>query len=430
MKIDSSKKANTTTKPTIAHVYKETLDNGVRVLLDPMPQVRSASIGLYIDAGSANELPQENGTAHCIEHMLFKGTTKHSSRQLSEIQNLLGGQINAYTNTETLCLHASVVDNQLLAAMDIMTEMMLESLFSPAEIERERTVILDEIAMCEDDPEEAIMDLFLNTIYPNHPLGRPIIGTAKTVAQINQDDLLSFMHREFTPDRLILSVTGNFDLEQIREKAHELLDNLKPGATGMPQTPLTVPETRFSVRHEHRKLQQTHLCLGGIGPHRTHKDWPGFNLMMMALGGSTSSRIFQQIRENNGLAYNIGATGYPGRNTGCYIIDGATTNKNLDRVVDLCRKEIDNLRTRPITDYELRIARQQCATGLLLGLESTNARMSRMATSEMLFGRHVSVEEAIDQINKITTDDIAKLADQYLIGTPYALTTIGAKASA
>lgn len=404
---------------------KITLSNGIRILLDPMPQVRSASVGVYIDAGSANELDRENGIAHFIEHMLFKGTSRHNATELAYLQNLIGGQINAYTNNETLCLHARVVDDQLEQAIDILSEMLLDSRFAPEEIERERTVILDEIAMCEDDPEEAVMDLFMNTLYPNHPLGRPIVGTPETVGTFTRDHLFEFINREFTADRFVISVAGNFDTDRIVRQMDSLFHNLKPAGDQIHQLPLTQPQPQFIRKHITRHLQQTHLCLGGEAPYRTHPDRPGFSLLMMALGGSTSSRIFQQIREKHGLAYNIGATAYPARTTGCYIIDGATTTRNVPKVIDLCMKEIASLETNPIAPDELDIARRQMRAGLLLGLESTNARMSRAADTEITYGRIVPMQETLDRLEEVTPERLTILSKSYLENTPYSLTTIG-----
>ncbi len=389
-----------------------------------MLNVRSASVGIYLDAGSGNENPNENGAAHFIEHMLFKGTEKHTAAELSELQNILGGQINAYTTAETLCMHARVIDDQLPQALDLLADMMLHSTFNADELERERKVILDEIAMCEDDPEDAIMDLFMRTIYDRHPLGRPVIGTARTVTGLGRDDLIVFMEREFTPDRMVISCAGNINIKKTLKQIVALFGQLKP-ARCKRNNKFVMPKSHSGTVHEHRHLQQTHLCLGGDAPHRTHRDRFAFNLLMMALGGGTSSRLFQEIREKAGLAYNIEATVYPTYRSGCYTIESATSLKNLPRVIEMCRAELKKIESCPISQNELHIAQEQLRASLLFGLESTNTRMSRAASAEIAFNHHIPVEQTLAEIDRVTTKKLMATADKYLNNKCQTLVTIG-----
>lgn len=409
--------------PSGSSFSRTVLPNGVRLLLDPVPHVRSASVGVWIDVGSRNETEAEGGLSHFIEHMLFKGTATLDAQRLNHRMNLLGGNFNAFTSQENICLTAKVIDEHLDGALALLSDMLLASAFPPDELDRERNVILEEIRMYDDTPDELVVDVFTERLFDGHALGRPIIGTPENVTRFSADDVRTYMDREFTPDRMLVAVAGKFD-------AGALLASVEKWFGGLPPAPLRAvpgpdPVPAFRSRNLDRKLSQVHFCMGTDGPPRSSEDRYAFGVMNTILGAGASSRIFQEVREKRGLAYSVGSTDWSYRDSGCFAVTGGSSPKTVAKVVDLCLAEVKRICAEPVTSDELESAREQIKSGVLLAVESTSARMHRMAESELYHGRQIPVEETVARSVAVSPDDILRVAGAYLQDRPVAFASIG-----
>ncbi|MCX7719390.1 MAG: insulinase family protein [Candidatus Sumerlaeaceae bacterium] len=408
-------------------VRKIVLSNGVRIVLERIPYVRSASVGLWIEVGSRNEVERENGISHFIEHMFFKGTRTKNAFQLSNEMNFIGGNVNAFTTQENICLSAKVVDEHLSRAIDLLAEIYLESLFDEEEIKRERNVVLEEVKMYNDTPDELVVDSFMSHLYADHPLGRPILGPPSNIEKFQRQDIQSYLNREFAPDRLVISIAGNFDLRRVEPQLRRVFEPIKPN--GWERNPLTHPTASYSSFNEDRNLEQVHFCMGTDGPKRTSSDRIAFGIMDTILGGGTSSRIFQEVREKRGLAYSIGSFDMSFKDSGCFVITGGASPANIQEVVGLCLDEVKRLYTDGVTDEDVESARQQIKSAVLLGMENSASRMSRLAEYEIYFGEYMPVDRVIAEINAVTKDDVLRVAETYLKGRPVTYASIGPASS-
>lgn len=406
-------------------IRKIVLPNGVRVVVEKIPYVRSVSLGLWIDVGSRNETANENGIGHFIEHMLFKGTSSLNALQVSQEINKIGGNVNAFTTQEHICLSCKVIDEHFQKAFNLLFEMYSESIFDSLELDRERNVILEEVKMYDDLPDELVIDEFIQGIYPDNSLGNPIIGQVTNINSFSSDMMKDYVSREFTPDRLVVSIVGNIDFDVLENSIIPCLATLQEKAAKGTQTILIKPPEKHCSKIIDRNLKQIHFCLGGYGPDRRSEDRFSFYVLNTILGSGASSRIFQEVREKRGLVYSIGTFDIAFKDTGCIAISGGCTPRNLPKVLDLSLNEVKKTYLEKVTLEELESAKEQLKTGILLGMESSGSRMSRMAEYELYFGEYIPVEEALQSILKVTQENVMCVAEKYFKDKPVAFSGIG-----
>lgn len=403
-------------------INKTILANGVRVLSESVPYIDSVSVGIWAQAGARDESKRRMGTSHFLEHMLFKGTQKRAARQIADEMDLLGGHLNAFTDKEFTCYYAKVLSEHLPRAFDVISDMVLNSLLDPVEIEREKNVVIEEIKRHQDTPEDHVHDLLVQTFWKGHRLGNPVIGSSAVVRSLTRDDLLSYLREFYRPDALVVSAAGRVDhgefVDLVAGAFGELEGRRPPrrdsGATPHLQTHLTRKPT-----------EQAHFCLATVGfPQRAREKY-ALAAIDSILGGGMSSRLFQEIRENRGLVYSIGSYSASYMEAGMFAIYGGTSIGNIDLVLDLTRAECESVGRHGVTDSELERAKNQIRGALVLGQESMSNRMSRLAKSEMYFGRVVRLEEIISSITAVTADDVARVAAQVFDGPGFALVAIG-----
>lgn len=401
---------------------KETLPNGVRIITEEMPYVRSASIGIWVGAGSRDESESNNGIAHFIEHMLFKGTTARSAKDIAETLDAVGGQLNAFTSKEYTCYYAKVLDEHLDIAIDLLSDMFFNSTFKEEDIEKEKNVIIEEIKMYEDTPDELVHDLFANTLWSGHPLGRSVIGTAGIISQITRKDLVDFMEGYYRPDGVVVAVAGNIKHDEVIGKLAPIFSN---NTSPRNERKYVAPTAGSRVYYRKKDTEQVHFCLGTPGLPLDHDDIYVLHVMNSVLGGGISSRLFQEIREERGLAYSIYTYHSSYRDAGLFSIYAGLSPGNLNDVISLITKEMKSLRVNGITKEELARTREQLKGSILLGLENVSSRMSRIGKSELCLNRVVSVEEAVERINRVTADDVRELAQQLFTGEKIVVSSIG-----
>lgn len=405
------------------NIARSILPNGVRVITETVPGARTVAIGLWVACGSRHDPLPDQGITHLIEHMFFKGTASKTAQAIALEMNALGGHFNAFTTQESVCIHARVIDDHLDKALRLIADMYLNSTYDEEELSRERSVILEEIKMTNDTPDELIHDLFQETLWGNHGLGRSILGTEDSVSGISRQAILDHMQREFSPGRIVISAAGAVNHEQLADQVGELLGNLNSETFNPALSP--APDPIFERRHLERDLEQTHFCLGCVGPSRTAGDRHAVNLLSSILGGGASSRIFQEIRERRGLAYSIGTFLSPHVDTGCFGVGGGTSPEHLAEVIDLSLLEIRKVCESPVPEDELRNAKDQLHTHLLLSLESMNHRMSRLAEVEIHFDRFITLEETLAHVEAVTSASVLEAARRHFDHAPLAAVSIG-----
>lgn len=401
---------------------KKTLPNGVRLLMEPMNTVRSATIGLWLDSGSRCERPEENGITHVIEHMFFKGTSRLDAFQINDAMNHLGGHFNAFTSQEALCLHARLIDEQVSEGLDLLAEVLLDSTFPVEELERERNVILEEQKMIEDTPDDLVVDLYHEALWGNDSVGQPIIGRPETVASFQRDDLMQFKRREFIPERLIVSIAGAFDRKAIESQARRLFSALEAGHSS---AAVHAPSFAGKDLRRIKDVEQTQFCFGTLAPSRLDENRYAYAILNNILGGGMSSRFFREVREKRGLAYSIGSFVMSFRDTGAFAVSGGAMPQNLKKVIDLCRREIKSVYRDGVSEDELAMAKQQLRASILFSLESTGSRMSQLAEQEMYLGRYVPVDEILREVDGITTSRVQETAIKFFEKQPVAMAYVG-----
>lgn len=405
-------------------MVKYQLSNGITILLEPVPGVVSISAGLWVKVGSRNEQPHEMGYAHCIEHMLFKGTENHTAKEIARIVDRVGGQHNAATNREYTCYYINVISDYLEMAVSLLADMYYRSLFDETEIEKEKNVILEEIRMYEDTPDELIHDVFMECMLSNHPLGHPILGTEESVMGIDRRKLLDFFGRHYDTGNCIFVIAGNFDVTAARDMIdryfpHDriIIDTAGAGSSS--------ESRRILRRHISRDLEQVHFCLGTDGLCRGDDNrWALFTLSTI-LGGSMSSRLFQNVRENEGLCYSIYSFHSSYADKGVFGVYCGTSPENYDRALDLILRECEALVKTGITEEELSDAKTFMKGNLALSLENIEVRMGQLAKNEMVFGRNFTFDEIIRKIDAITMDDFRRVCDIIFRNNPLTLVSIG-----
>ena len=399
-----------------------TLDNGMRVVTEHIPYVRSVAFGFWIIGGSRVEPDSLNGVTHFIEHMLFKGTKSRSARDIAIEIDSIGGHLDAFTSREFTCFLANCLDENLPVAMDLMVDILLNPILPEDEMERERAVILEEIRSIEDTPDDYIHDILTHGFWKDHPLGRPIIGKKSTVGSVTKDSLKTYYHKAYQPQRIILAAAGNLNHEKFLDMVKDIIPTPKK-AHIFPSQPLPIITPNLSLKK--KALEQVHLCLGTAGlPQADDARHAGY-LLNTILGSGLSSRLFQTIREERGLAYSVFSYWSSYRDTGMLVVYAGTKKESAEEVVDLVLKEFQKLKTDPVPEDELKKTKNQLKGNMMLGLESTVNRMSRLAKQEMYFGRHYTLSETLESIEQVTEKDIQDLANQIMDTRYLNLASIG-----
>lgn len=391
------------------------------MVTEDIPGARTVTLGIWVETGTRFEPPEWVGISHFVEHMLFKGTRRRSAQQIAEEVDALGGQLNAFTDRELTCYYVRVLADHLPRATDILADMLVASLFDPEAIERERQVILEEIKMYEDSPDDLVQDLFLETLWAGDPLGWPVIGTAHTVRRLHREAFLEYLAREYVPDRTMVAASGAVRHEAMVDLVQELLAPLDGAAS--PRI-LRAPEVRREVRVREKDTEQVHLCFGYPGLPQAHPDRYVQAVLETIAGGGMSSRLFQEVREKRGLVYSIGTFSTMYREAGAFAVYAGTSPERVGEVLEVALRELERLRTEPVPAEELQRAKESLKGNLMLSLEGTAPRMFYLARSELYLGRYVSPDEILAEIEAVTAERVQLLAQQLLSGPP-ALAAVG-----
>jgi len=401
---------------------KTTLANGLRVLTESMPTVRSASIGIWADVGSAVESHEQRGISHLVEHMLFKGTTKRTARAIAETMDGVGGSLNAFTDKETTCYYAKVIDRHVPLALDVLSDMFLDSRFDGDDLAKEQNVVLEEIKMYDDSPDELVHDLFLQTMWQDSHLGAPTIGFADTVTRVTPDDLRTHMARHYAPNSVVVAAAGNVDHDAFVELVEERFRAFS-GRSELPvaQTPLVTPSTLI----RHKESEQAYVVLGARGLSVRDERRYVLSVLDTILGGGMSSRLFQEIREKRGLVYTVYSFQAGYRGAGLFGIYAGTSREHVQPCIDVIAEQLALVRDVRVSDAELTLAKEHIKGNLTLSLESTSSRMIRLGRNEFALGRSVAPEEMEARIDEVSADDVRVLAAELLGENQLGLCILG-----
>jgi predicted Zn-dependent peptidase len=400
--------------PYLLPAYKKTvLSNGVRIVTEEIPHVRSASLGFWIDTGSKDEIQSLNGTSHFIEHMVFKGTKKRNVREIAQSLESVGGYLNAFTSKEHTCYYSRVLDEHIELAMDVLTDLVFNPTFPKSEFKKEKNVILEELKQAEDDPDDIIHDYFENVLFETHPLSMPVIGSAESIKSIQREDLIHYKSERYTADRLVVAAAGNIRHENIIELAKNYLQKITNGNSYYNvQDRGYIKATNSKLKEYYRPIQQAHICLGTIGYSITSEKRFPMQILNTILGDGMSSRLFQNIREKYGFAYAIYSFNNMMLETGSIGIYIGTDKNHIQRCIDLVKKELRFLRNHKITKRELDRTKTQLKGNLMLGLENIPNRMIRLGTSELYFNELIPIDTIVENINSVTRDQVLEMAEE------------------
>jgi predicted Zn-dependent peptidase len=403
-------------------ILKTVLENGLTIITEQMNHVRSASVGLWVRSGSRHEAPHLNGISHFIEHTLFKGTRNRTAREIAIESDAIGGHVDAFTSREVASYYVKVLDQHLPRAFDLLADLVTTPLFSNDELDRERNVVIEEIKMVEDTPDDLVHEVFVSNFWPDHPLGRSILGTADTLATFDHERVVQYFQDVYTPRNLVVSGAGNIDHAEFVEMVARYLGGLedRPAALSS-STPLTAAR-RVIINKD---LEQAHLVMGARCPSMTSSDRYSVHVLNVILGGGMSSRLFQTIREEHGLAYAVysGVNAYT--DAGYLSVYAATSPEQMTDVISLSIEQFDKFKGEPVSDAELQRAKDQLKVSIMLSLESTSARMSNLARQEIFFGRQFTLDEILERIERVTADDVQRIAGEIFCGDELAITAIG-----
>jgi len=401
------------------------LANGLTILTEKMPDVRSATIGFWLKKGSRHEPTDLNGISHFIEHTVFKGTEKRSALDIAVESDKLGGHFDAFTSHESVGFMIKVVDKQLPKAFDLLADMLVNPIFDAQELKREQRVIIEEMKMVEDSPEDYLGEIFQREFFPNHPLGLPIEGTRKTVRSFNHDITRNFHAQVFQPKNLVIAAAGNVEHAQIVEFAEKSFSPLSlvlcPLAKDIDAPVLSNP----IILKKKRELEQAHLILATPWIESKSEKRYVAHLLESILGSGTSSRLWQSIREKRGLAYSVGASGISFQDCGIFTIYAGTSPKQLGEVVDLSIAELKKIKREGVTSEELNLAKEQTIASILLGLEDSSARAGNLAQQEIIFETQISLDETLQKIEAVNTGEIQALAREFFQTENISLVALG-----
>ena len=402
---------------------KSALPNGIRVVTETMPHVRSVAVGIWVETGSRMEPEPLGGISHLIEHLVFKGTASRSAEDIARAIDSVGGQMDAFTAKEHTCFYVSVLDEHLPLAVGLLTDILRHPLFAAADIEKEKAVVLQEIKMVEDTPDDLIHDLFAEQIWADHPLGRPILGRWDVVKQFDRDTVLRYFQREYTPGRIVVAVAGNAEHEQVADLFAAGFDGW-----GEPTEPHRVapPVIRPGVHTVRKSLEQVHLLVGLPGVADLAPERYALYLLNDIVGGSMSSRLFQEVRERQALVYSVHSGQQAYRDAGLFYVYAGTDPANFGKVMNALMREIRSLKKDGVTADELRRSKDHLKGSLMISLESTSSRMNRLARHEMRFGSFMTMDEMLGAIDVVRMEDVDALIHRVLDEEQLSLMTLGA----
>ena len=403
-------------------VVREVLDNGLRLITERMPQVRSVTIGVWLTRGSRHEAEERGGIAHFVEHMLFKGTATRSAEDIAQAIDSIGGQLDAFTAKEYASYYIKVLDEHLPLAVDLLSDIVLRPAFSPDEIEREKRVILEEIKMVEDTPDDLVHELFTQHFWEGHALGRPILGSKETVESFTSESLRRYFRDAYVAENIIVSAAGNLDHAQVSDLITRAFAEVpRKGEPIREEPPTVLPQ----VITRKKDLEQSHVCLGTDSYPQRHDDRYVSYILNTILGGSMSSRLFQNVREKRGLAYSVfsGLSAY--RDAGNITIYAGCAAEAVEEVIDLCVEELRILKREPLPDSELARAKDHLKGSLMLSLENTASRMSHLARQEIYFDRHFGLDETLAGVQRVSVADLQRVASELFSNGSLAATVLG-----
>jgi predicted Zn-dependent peptidase len=400
------------------------LDNGIRLVTERIPTLKSVTVGIWVNAGSRDESPAQAGYSHFIEHMFFKGTALRSATDISREIDALGGEMNAFTTRETTTFYVKVLDQHLSKALDLLSDLFLRSRLAQKEIEKEKQVVIEEIRMVQDDPEDLVQELHTKLVMGRHPLSRPILGRESTIVRIDRNSLLEYIRTHYRPEDIVLAVAGNFDHDQLEKTIARTFGVHRRASPGAARKRWP-PDLCGGVSTQQKPLEQVHLCMGLEGVAAGHKDRYAIYALNSVLGGSVSSRLFQEVREKRGLAYSIYSflSGYS--DGGTITIYAGTRAREVERVIDLIRREIKRFAKHGIEREELKRTKEQMKGSLMLSLESSHSRMNKLAKDELIAGTHTTLEEMISEIEAVTEQQVSRVAQHVFNPRTMSLTGLG-----
>ena len=407
----------------IRNIQRQVLPNGLTVITEQMSHIRSVSIGIWARSGSRDEESEWNGISHFIEHMVFKGTESRSAEEIARQVDSIGGNMDAFTAKECICFNIKVLDEHLPRAMNVLSDLVLHPVFDTNDIARERGVILEEIKMDEDNPDYLVHEIFTQSFWKDHPLGKPILGTRETVKRFERPVISEFYGHHFSPGNLIVAAAGNLDHQRFVELVANHFQHMKPVKNGLHSaSPKTF--SRINMRNK-KSLEQVQICVGVPSHPIAHEHRYASYILNTLLGGGMSSRLFQNIRERQGLAYAIYSDLNPYRDTGCMCVYAGTSRESAIKVVESIIAEFRKLKSVPVPAEELRRAKDQLKGSLMLSLESSTSRMSNLARQEMYFDHFYGLDELIERIEAVTSEELQQTAEGFFRGEQIAVTVLG-----
>lgn len=387
-------------------IQRYTCENGVRIVTEKISSVRSVALGIWVGTGSKFEYEANNGISHFLEHMYFKGTKTRTAKQIAEAFDEIGGNVNAFTSKEYTCYYARILDTHAPIALDILSDMYFNSVFDAEELEKEKNVVIEEISMYEDTPDDLVHDLIARACYGDHPLGYSILGTEEVLRSLRRDDLLEYVEKHYIPEQTVITVAGNFDDRLIEEIKQKFSTFTRRGSVHE----VSVPQFLGKTIAQHKATEQAHFCLSLPGYQVGHEEIYSLILLNNVLGGSMSSRLFQEIREERGLAYSVYSYHSAYQEAGTFTVYTGTAPEHVGKVFDIVTNVLHDISEKGITAQELNKGKEQLKGSLMLSLESTNSRMSRLGKNELLLGRHLSLDEIIARIDKVNHESILQVA--------------------
>ena len=401
---------------------RTTLDSGATVVTERMNEVRSVSCGLWWDVGSRDEPEGIAGTSHFLEHLLFKGTPTRSAKDIADAFDAVGGDVNAFTGKEYTCFYSRVLDEDLPMAFDILSDMVRNSVVDPAELESERNVILEEIAMHEDAPDELVHDLFYRSLWAQHPLGRPVLGYNETVGRVSRDEVVDYWQDRYAPPNLVVAAAGHVDHDELVGRVEAVFSEPRGTRTSRDGG---APNTMRGVKVYKRPTEQAHIIVGTPALPRAHPDRHALGVLDTVLGGGMSSRLFQEIREKRGLAYSVYSYRSLYADAGSFAVYAGTTPQNAETVIDLVQQEIASVLEEGITGSELERAKGHAKGALVLSGEDPGSRMNRLGRQQLTTGEILSIDELIEKFDQVTMDDVKRVGKDVLGKGDLQITVVG-----
>lgn len=402
--------------------HKTVLENGLKIVSERLDHLKSVSVGIWVNSGSRDEKPEQNGISHFIEHMIFKGTRNRTTLQIAKDLDRIGGMSNAFTGQENTCFHARVLGSHFCRLADILSDIFLNSTFDPMDMDRERQVILQEINMVEDTPDENVYVLFNQVFWKNHALGLPILGTQETVSAIQRENILQCVEEFYGPENVIVSAAGNIEHETLVSFFRPLFEKMERGSRRRKRWP---PQPNIAVACHKKRLEQVHVSLGAEAPSLKDERRFACTVLNILLGGNMSSRLFQEIRENKGLAYSVFSFLSSYCDSGLFGVYLATDDSNVNPALETIQKEIRKIQNGDLSDADLIAAKDHLVGGIYLSSENPDSRMMRLAKNELVFDRYVGYEEVAGYFEKVTLDEVIDVAREIFRKDRIALVTLG-----